>query len=510
MGIAFLIISIILIVGGLGLAVYKTIKFCKLNLPVERNIIELKKLLPFIASYVVGMTLLFPSIHWLLEHAADGYEWSMTIIGGFFFAISSILELESFILHYYKKGLPVKLDKILYVSLMVTIVTTVIFFFMTSEGFANFMNLTKPLANGISFTKGFTFGNNNITFYALFILSGAVFVYFLADHKMYLQYGKHGLLESTFLVAFPAGIIGARVAYVIGNWAEFAGREWWHVFAVWEGGLTILGGAVAGIVIGVLWYKWRHKKMSVLVAVDICAPVILIAQAIGRWGNFFNCEVYGGLVPDIYWRWLPRIIFNNMHFNFDGSLTVTGTMHAPLFLVEGFFNILGYCVLSHLFANRLKKYVEGGDIAYGYLIWYGFTRVFMEPLRDPKYNMGSDGYWSWFWSIIFVAAGILCIVINHVVRYFIRRGKNIINVNHNCISSIIGASIAFAISSVLLISGIILMSTNQFVKTINLNAFNIGVVCLVVGISCYFITIIPVLNLLEIKQIKKENSDETL
>lgn len=503
MGIALFIIGILLAISSLGYLIYKNIFLVKLKLPEEKVIQEIKKLPIFIAGNVIGFTVMLVGIHLWLEHSPDAYEWIMTIVGGILFSFSVCAEITSFILHYYKKDLPAKVDKLFFVTLMVTIVTTVIFFFMMSDGFANYVNLTAPLPNGISFTKGFVYGGAQLTFYAMAILSGAVFVYFLADHKMYLQYGKHGLLESTFLVAFPAGIIGARVGYVIGNWFEFASREWWHVFAIWEGGLTIVSGAVAGIVVGVLWYKWRHPKMSVFVPLDICAPVILIAQAIGRWGNFFNCEVYGGLVNDQYFAWLPRIIFNNMHFHHSGVYTGEGVMHAPLFLIEAFFNILGFAVLAHLFGNRLKKYLEGGDLAYGYLIWYGFTRVFMEPLRDPEYNMGTDGYWSWFWSIMFVAVGILLIAINHLIRYLIRRKKNIVNANHNCISSIIGASVIFVVSTALLVSGIILMSTNPFVQTLNFGGFNIGVVCLVVGIASYLLLIIPGINLYELKHIQK-------
>ena len=117
--------------------------------------------------------------------------------------------------------------------------------------------------------------------------------------------------------------------------------------------------------------------------------------------------------------------------------------------------------------------------------------------------MGTDGYWSWFWSIMFVAVGILLIAGNHLVRYLLRRKKNIVNANHNCISSIIGASVIFVVSTILLVSGIILMSTNPFVQTLNFGGFNIGVVCLVVGIASYLLLIIPGINLYELKHIQK-------
>ena len=102
-----------------------------------------------------------------------------------------------------------------------------IFFFIFTDGYAAYW--TYPLVNGINFDSGFVSPDSsvspNIAWYALCILGGALFVYFLCDHKMYIQYGKHGLFESTFLVAFPAGILGARLFYVIGNWnLEFANQ----------------------------------------------------------------------------------------------------------------------------------------------------------------------------------------------------------------------------------------------------------------------------------------------
>ena len=308
-----------------------------------------------------------------------------------------------------------------------------------------------------------------------------------------MEYGKHGTIDATFLVAFPAGILGARIAYVIGNWTldgfdvRVAKGEWWSIFAIWEGGLTILGGAIAGIVVGVLVYMKTNKGRSIFRAVDIIVPTILIAMAIGRWGNFFNCEVHGGQVPEAYWGWLPRIIFNNAHYSsaIGNGWADEGYLYAPLFFIEFLVNLTGYFVLAHLFGIKLKKITAPGDLAFGYIIWYGFTRVFMEPLRDAAFNMGKDGYWSCFWSLIFVAVGTLLIATNHIVRLF--KDKNYQDLYSKKANLIAGCSLGVVAIS-LFVVGAILMSSNESGLSIALNGFNIGVICLVTGASFLFLT----------------------
>ena len=187
---------------------------------------------------------------------------------------------------------------------------------------------------------------------------------------MYKQYGKHGLLESTFFVAFPAGIIGARIFYVVGNYTkEFANQEWWKVFAINDGGLTILGGAITGIVVGVLWFLWKRRQYSIWVAVDIILPTILIAQAVGRWGNFFNCEVHGlEIDPNLLW-WMPKVVVNNAIYSSTQGLLSDGNVYLPLFYIEAVLNLLGYAILGEILPRFFKKQRELGDVAFGYLVW---------------------------------------------------------------------------------------------------------------------------------------------
>ena len=399
--------------------------------------------------------------------------------------------------------------------MLISIPVMIISLWYSFNGFSKYMSF--PLMNGINIPNGIitpekTYSDGvSITFYALCILSGAVFVYFLCDHKMYQQYGKHGTLESTFLVAFPAGIIGARIWYVIGNWKadgfgeRIAKGEWWAPFAINEGGLTILGGAIMGIVVGVLWFIWRNKHYSIWVAVDMIVPTILLAQAIGRIGNFFNCEVHGNPVPVSAWNWLPQIIIKNGMYSSTDSTLTDGTFYLPLFLIEGLINIAGYFILSELFGKLLRKHTELGDLAFGYVLVYGIVRAFLEPLRNANYNMGEKGYWSWIFSCLFIVFGALGILGNHLIRYLIRRKKNEIkplgNVTSKYLYSIIGVGV---IADAIIVVGVALLSANKpNFDALVYDAFNLGVMLLCFGFAVLFVAFCGVLNYIQSKPRKE-------
>jgi len=485
-GLILFIVGLVGVLFTLGYSIYRSVLITK---DINPNLINWDKSIRNCIYFGIGNALLVListiGVYLWKELNITAEEWAATIFGAIIGGAAFFTFINSFILHYYGKEVPVKLNKWLYRVMLISIPTFLVFLFIYTDGFANY--LIYPLPNGISFTKGLIHGGGNITFYALCILSGAVFVYFLCDHKFYKQYGKHGIIESTFFVAFPAGIIGARIAYVIGQWeVEFAHREFWHVFAIWEGGLTILGGAIGGILVGVLWFVFRKKQYNIWLAVDIIVPTILLAQGIGRWGNFFNNEVHGIALSGEYFAWLPRIIYNNSVFSSSSSLSplTDGRIFVPLFLIESIVNFVGYFVLSGLFGKYLRKYTELGDLAFGYLIWYGMTRVIMEPLRDAGFNMGKDGYWSWFWSLIFVAAGALAILGNHWIRYLIKQKKDEYVVSKQSFYRGLITFISFMVIAITLsVIGIVIMSTNKFSKTITLTGFNNGVILLVTGLS---------------------------
>lgn len=268
-----------------------------------------------------------------------------------------------------------------------------------------------------------------IALYALFIVSGACLVLYICDYKLWSIYGHHGLITTCFFIAFPSGILGARAWYVIGERDQFAPNPI-KIFYIWEGGLAIMGGAVFGIIAGVLVmivYKIkneRYKQIDYFLLVDIIVPTILVAQAIGRFGNFFNNEVHGGVVNESLFVWIPSFIRENMKYSSEyPSKLGANEIYLPLFFIEGLVNLTGYFFIEYgiknLFGiNRHLKhnYHADGSCVGWYIMWYGATRAVLEPLRDEKFNMGSDGNFSNISSYYMIGIGAFIILIFIVLK----------------------------------------------------------------------------------------------
>ena len=496
------IIFLVLFAICTGISIYQSVSLVKSPIVEIDYSRFIRKNLIFVAGGVISFLVASLGFYMWLGVTPDALHVIQLVIGALVFSAGLLTAINFFILHYYGKNIPEKLDKWLFRIIIIGFTAATIFLFVWTNGLAEY--LKYPLINGISFTEGFVTPNSNtspnIAFYAICILSGAILVYFICDHYMYKEYGEHGILESTFFVAFPAGIIGARIAYVIGNWSrEFAGQPLWHIFAIWEGGITILGGAIGGIAAGVAWFLWRNKGKNIWIAADIVIPTILVAQAIGRWGNFFNCEVHGNPSDIAYWKWLPEIIWRNGQYSSNLSdLTAYNQTYVPLFFIESVVNLLGYFVLAHVFGRALRKYTELGDLGFGYIIWYGLTRVFMEPLRVFNFQMGDGGYWSWIWSMVFVLVGTLCIVFNHLIRYLLKKKNNAYQVKSNDrLKGIVGTAIIVLVAAAFIAVGVILLAGNEFVKVVAYNGFNMGLIMMVLGASVLFCLIISLRLLVE-------------
>ncbi|MCL1828039.1 MAG: prolipoprotein diacylglyceryl transferase [Oscillospiraceae bacterium] len=174
------------------------------------------------------------------------------------------------------------------------------------------------------------------------------------------------------IFALPAGIVGARLYYVVFNFAMYK-NDFAGVFRLWEGGLAVYGGIAAGALTAAAVCK--IKKIHAGAFLDITAFGFLIGQSVGRWGNFFNREAFGS-VTDLFCRM---------------GLAVPGTepvyVH-PTFLYESLWNALGLLLL-HLFSKSGRRQYDG-QIFIMYVAWYGLGRVFIEGLRaDSLYLFGS-------------------------------------------------------------------------------------------------------------------------
>ena len=518
----FIILTIAFLVIALGLAgftIYRSVTLVRTPM-IE---IDYKGFLKKSAYFLAGGTISFVAASFFFifrhEQSVDFLHAFELAVGGILLFGSLFIAINVFIIHYYGRNIPEKLDKWFFKTIIIGFTASVFFFFIYTNGLAPYLNY--PLINGLSFKHGWVTPHSydedgkvspNIAFYALCILGGAILVYFICDHIFYKEYGKHGILESTFFVAFPAGIIGARIAYVIGEWnSKFAGRvekgEWWAPLAIWEGGITILGGAIGGILVGALWYKWRNRDKNLFLAADLIVPAILIAQAVGRWGNFFNCEVHGLAVDEAAWKWLPEIIFNNAHHS-DSGASLVGQIYVPLFFIEAIINLLGYFVIAHVFGKALRKYTELGDLACGYIIWYGLTRLFLEPLRAPSYQMGEKGFWSWTWSMAFVIIGTLLIVVNHIVCYILKKkkGQETAKPSDKKVG-LISACAFILVGGALLAGAIYLLTNNSLVLKPEYNLYNVGLMLLVLGISillCLGISAIKIIDGFKKPQVANE------
>ena len=505
----FMCLFIAVALGIFGFAIYKAITIIKNPMPKTIEYPkEMKKFLYLIGGTSIATVLVFVFLAMYQQYPLAPGDWALLIFGALVFGFTLPTFVLSFMVHYYGKEIDPKSDKRLYISMLCGGIVSLFGLLMLTNGLADY--IPYPLVNGISFQYGFVnpamgYGYKpNLAWYAICILSGAVLVYFICDHRMYKEYGRHGILESTFFVAFPAGIVGARIGYVIGEWEHggFAQRvangEWWSIFAVWEGGLTVISGALVGIIVGVAWFLWRNKKYSIWLAMDVVIPCILVAQAIGRWGNCFNCEVHGNLVEASKWWFLPKMVLYNAAYSESAGYASEGMIYAPLFYIEFISNLAGYFILRFLVGEGLRKYIELGDLAAGYIIWYGLTRVIMEPMRYSEYNMGNDGYWSWMWSIIFVLGGAFLIAVNHLVRYLIRVKKKeplIASVNKPVAFAVNGVFLAAGLA--LTILGMVFMLSSEQSNFLGFNRFNNGFILLTIGLGFLMMLVCGIIYLLQ-------------
>jgi phosphatidylglycerol:prolipoprotein diacylglycerol transferase len=301
------------------------------------------------------------------------------------------------------------------------------------------MNSILAYYNGIPFDKPV------VRFYALCILGGALLALFLSNYRAHKDGYDWSFFDTVFLVAFPCGILGARIWYVIATWPECSGlttffgqgSAWvWKPFAIWEGGLAIQGGALGGILAGLIYLRQRRKGTHALRALDFAVPTMLIAQAIGRWGNFFNQEVFGHSVSPEAWNFLPNWIVSNMQNGTDvmgetGVILPAGGIAVPMFLVEGVVNLL-FCILIAYGLPAVEgKHYKEGDTTFSYFLVYGITRLVLEPLRNPAFIMGvtdstslaKSNYRSFVMAIIFIALGLVFLFFNHFLRHLAAKGK---------------------------------------------------------------------------------------
>ncbi|MBO1030187.1 prolipoprotein diacylglyceryl transferase [Tessaracoccus sp. SD287] len=221
--------------------------------------------------------------------------------------------------------------------------------------------------------SSFSIGPLTIHFYALCILLGIFVAWSLVRRRFVARGGQSELMETMVVAAVLAGILGARVYHVLTRWQDYfgPGRDPLDALKIWEGGLGIIGGVIFGAGVVLLFCRRHHFSFPTMA--DVFAPGILLAQGIGRLGNWFNQELFGK-PTDLPWG----LQIDAAHRPRD--LRAYETFH-PTFLYEMLWNFGGVGVL--LWAERRFR-LGNGRVFMLYVAWYGAGRVLMEQLRlDP-------------------------------------------------------------------------------------------------------------------------------
>lgn len=217
----------------------------------------------------------------------------------------------------------------------------------------------------------------DIMWYAIIIVSAIVLVSWLASKEAV----KVGLREDDvvdlMLWALPISIVGARLYYVLFE-LDYYIENPGQILAIRSGGLAIYGGLIAGGL--VVYFFTRHRFISTWKFLDVAAPSVILAQGIGRWGNFMNHEAYGEVVSRNFLEslHLPKFIIENMY--------IDGEYRQPTFLYESVWSVLGFVVLILL--RRKPNFLKEGEVALAYVIWYSLGRFFIEGMRTDSLWIG--------------------------------------------------------------------------------------------------------------------------
>lgn len=242
---------------------------------------------------------------------------------------------------------------------------------------------------------------NGVYWYGILIAAGML----IALYFCMKQAPKYGLTEDniidTILWVIPFSIIGARVYYVLFYLDLFrrsdGSIDWASTCRIWDGGLAIYGGVIAGFLVALLYC--RRKKLSLWAMADCCVMGLFIGQAIGRWGNFMNREAFGA-ATELPWRmrlWFSSTNYVDVH---------------PTFLYESLWNVIGFLLL-YFVVSRARRF-DGENTCF-YFLWYGVGRFWIEGLRTDSLYLFN---WTLFGApvrvsqalsfvMVFVCAGVL-------------------------------------------------------------------------------------------------------
>lgn len=262
----------------------------------------------------------------------------------------------------------------------------------------------------------FSIGPVMIHIYALCILMGIVLAVWITTTRWKKLGGNFDQVLDITLVSVPAGIIGARLYHIITTPERFFGPDgdWAEMFRIWNGGLGIWGGVLFGALAAWAWCRHKHYPMALLA--DAIAPGLLVAQAVGRLGNWFNQELYGAPTT------LPWGLKLNMEGTaighseqcYDGATCPSGTLFHPTFLYEMIWNLIGAAIIVYIGSKAMKK-LKAGSLFAVYIMWYTLGRTWIESLRiDYAHEFLGVRINVWVSMAVFVLGAVSFIVVQQM------------------------------------------------------------------------------------------------
>ncbi len=245
----------------------------------------------------------------------------------------------------------------------------------------------------------FTLFGKSVAWYGVIITCGIVLAVLYVMWRAKQNEIKSDHILDIALVVVPCGVAGARLYFVLTSLDHF--DSFWDIFKIWECGLAIYGGIIAGALAVVLMA--RIKKISFFKLADMITPAVLIGQILGRWGNFFNVEAHG-TETTLPWR-MGIYKFGEWSY-----------VH-PTFLYESLWNLLGFVLINLFYGFKKEKTHKkyDGQIFLMVFAWYGFGRMFIEGLRTDSLYVGPFRISQVVGAICFLAGAAL-LVYHHFTK----------------------------------------------------------------------------------------------
>ncbi|KAA8827367.1 prolipoprotein diacylglyceryl transferase [Bifidobacterium tissieri] len=258
----------------------------------------------------------------------------------------------------------------------------------------------------------FHIGPLTIHMYAICILIGICLAVWILTTRWKRYGGTFDQVLDTTLVAVPSGLIGARLYHCITTPSAYfpPTGNLINIVKVWEGGMAIFGGILFGALGAFLWC--RHKKYPFALLADALAPGLMVAQAVGRLGNWFNQELYGKPTTLPWGLALNDAdAIGKTQVCYDGQPCPVGTLFHPTFLYEMIWNLVGAALIVAI-GRRLMGTLKAGQQFAMYLMWYGLGRTWIEMLRI-NYSTIILGLRINVWTaiLVFILGGVLFVLL---------------------------------------------------------------------------------------------------